>query len=50
MSFAWLQNNYTLDELISKAHGPLCFEGLVEKSFPSLGTIQGMQRDREMGH
>lgn len=42
MSFVWPQNKYTLNELISRAHGPLCFEGLVEKLLPSLEIIQGV--------
>lgn len=49
MSFVWLQNTYTLNELISKAHGPLCFEGLVEKILPSFGIIQGMQERERWG-
>lgn len=49
MRFVWFQNNYTLDGLISKARGPLCFEGLVEKILPSLGIIQGMQKRERWG-
>lgn len=49
MSFVWPQNNYTLNELISKARGPLCFEGLVEKILLSLGIIQGMQERGRWG-
>lgn len=47
MSFVWPQNKYTLNELISRAHGHLCFEGLVEKLLPSLEIIQGVwERER----
>lgn len=49
MSFVWLQNNYTLNELTSKAHRTLCFEGLLEKNLPSLGIMQGMQETERWG-